>query len=288
LKRAIKTGISFVVFAMTAIRESFIRMFGGKPRGTCIVLYYHSVPANQRQQFAQQLDVIVRHTTPVSLSGEVKLQAGVRLAGITFDDGFENFYDQAWPELEKRKIPSVMFVIADASGKAFGPAGHSERVMSLDQFRSLPENLVTLGSHTLTHPFLPSLSDDEARREIAGSRAALESVLNRKINLFSFPFGGFTERLVEICREAGYDRAFTTLPNFAFAKPNEFAVGRVRVDPTDSPLEFRLKLAGAYRWLPLAFRLKRFIVSNPLAKLVLRRSQKGAEPRSYIQELSVR
>jgi peptidoglycan/xylan/chitin deacetylase (PgdA/CDA1 family) len=286
VKRAIKTGISWLVFAATTVRESFTRMFGSKPRGTCVVLYYHSVPANQREQFAQQLDVILRHTTPVPLNGDVALQPGARLTGITFDDGFENFYEQAWPELEKRKIPSVMFVIADASGKAFGPAGHSERVMSLDQLRSLPENLVTLGSHTLTHPFLPTISDDEARREITGSRAALESMLNRKIRLFSFPFGGFNDRSVELCREAGYERVFTTLPNFAFAGPNEFAVGRVRVDPTDSPLEFRLKLAGAYRWLPSAFRLKHLIVSSWLVRATLSlfdRKPENIEPRSYIQ-----
>jgi peptidoglycan/xylan/chitin deacetylase (PgdA/CDA1 family) len=150
----------------------------------------------------------------------------------------------------------------------------------------LPENLVTLGSHTLTHPFLPSIGDDEARREIAGSRTALEGILNRKIGLFSFPFGGFNQRSIELCREAGYDRVFTTLPNFALVQPNEFVVGRVRVDPTDSPLEFRLKLAGAYRWLPFAFRLKHLIVSSWFVRATFNlfdRKPENIEPRSYIQ-----
>jgi peptidoglycan/xylan/chitin deacetylase (PgdA/CDA1 family) len=109
---------------------------------------------------------------------------------------------------------------------------------------------------------LPSIALDEAAREIALSRVRLEEQLHRKILLFSFPFGAFNENLVEICREAGYQSVFTTLPSFAFIKSDEFVTGRVRVDPTDWPLEFKLKVTGAYRWLPWAFELKRKILNT--------------------------
>lgn len=287
LKRFVKCVISLAVFAVTAVWAFLIRLVGGAPRGSCIVLYYHSIPEDQRQRFAKQLDVLLRYATPTALSGDVELRTGVHLAAVTFDDGFQNVYENAMPELKKRQIPVVMFVIADAFGKAFGPLGHSEKVMSLDQLQSLPEELVTIGSHTLTHPMLSTLSEDEARQEIGGSRTKLESTLNRKIRLFSFPFGCFNEQLVELCKEAGYSRVFTTLPKCAFAEPSEFAVGRVRVDPTDWPVEFRLKLNGSYRWLPVAFQFKRFIVSGWLVRTVLgifKRPPQEVEPRSAIQE----
>src|ERR1700693_6123061 len=92
-------------------------------------------------------------------------------------------------------------------------------------------------------------------------------MLDRPIELFSFPFGGFTQTLVDICREAGYRRVFTTLPTLASTSPQNFAVGRVRADTTDWPLETRLKIAGAYRWLPLAFRLKRGILNNRVFRM---------------------
>ena len=145
--------------------------------------------------------------------------------------------------------------------------------MSLEQIRSLPENLITIGSHTMTHPFLPSINLDEAKREIALSLVTLEAQLHRRIVLFSFPYGGFNQKLVEICHEAGYRRVFSTLPYFAFKEPNEFVIGRVRVDPTDWPLEFRLKLAGAYRWLPWAFELKRTVLTNTFAQSILGRKR---------------
>lgn len=75
--------------------------------------------------------------------------------------------------------------------------------------------------------------------------------------MFSFPYGSFNEALVNCAMEAGYERVFTVLPDLAFSDPAEFVTPRVRVDPTDWDLEFRLKVLGAYRWLPIAFAIKR-------------------------------
>lgn len=252
-----------------------------------MILYYHSIPRSRQARFARQLDVILRNARPVSVSDNVVLEPGTRYVGITFDDGFENFMNVALPEMAKRRMPSTVFVIADALGKAFGADGRAERVMSVDQVRNLPQDLVTIGSHTLTHPFLPSLTESQAAVEITESRLRIESLLNRDVLLFSFPFGGFNQRLVDQCRAAGYRRVFTTLPQFAFEAPLEFVTGRVRVDPDDWPLEFRLKLAGAYRWLPRAFALKRAVLSNRLVRRWLgpALSLENARRRAAIQDL---
>ena len=271
VNRSLKLAISLVVFSADSLADSLRKIFGSTGKAQCVVLYYHSVPAEQRAQFASQLESILRHATPVGVSGEVALEPGRKYVGVTFDDGFENFFEIAAPELAKRNIPSTMFIIADAIGRAFGPHGRSERIMSLEEIRSLPPNLVTIGSHTCSHPFLPSVDQEDAAHEITRSRIQIEVLLGREIELFSFPFGGFNEQLVEICRGAGYRRVFTTLPQFAFVNSDEFVVGRVRVDPTDWPLEFRLKLVGAYRWLPRAFEIKRKIVSNAAASWLLNR-----------------
>lgn len=288
MKRALKCGISVLVFVISAITNSFARVLGRKANASCVVLYYHSVPEEQRSLFASQLDILLQQTKPILVQDPVSLERGTRYSAVTFDDAFENFVTVALPELTKRNIPSTMFVIADALGKEFGPAGHALKVMSRGQLLALPEDLVTIGSHTLTHPYLPLLPDPDARRELSESREKLEQMLNRKIRLFSFPFGGFNERLVEICREAGYQRIFTTLPEFAFEDPGQFVVGRVRVDPTDWPLEFRMKLAGAYRWLPAVFDLKRRMVRQPLIrKLFGSRNQPQSTPQSKIHEQEI-
>jgi len=269
--RLLKCVISVGVFAATNLQTWLGRLLRKIHPGECVVLYYHSVTPDQRTRFAAQLDILLRSAEPIDVTKEVRLRPGVHYVGVTFDDGFENLVQQAIPELKKRNIPATVFVISDALGKAFGPAGRAEKVMSLEQLRSLPAELISIGSHTVTHPMLPLLSESEARTELMQSRGTLEGFLSRPVLTFSFPFGGFSQRLTELCREAGYERIFTTAPAFAFTDPGQFVVGRVRVDPTDWPLEFRLKLAGAYRWLPAAFALKRKIVSNRMWRLLFGR-----------------
>jgi peptidoglycan/xylan/chitin deacetylase (PgdA/CDA1 family) len=276
LTRIVKFGISLGVYAASGVGRFVNRLTGQAARSSCVVVYYHSVDAAQRIRFAEQMDQLLSYAKPIATTGTAELEPGTRYAVVTFDDGFRNFYDRALPELVKRGIPATMFVISDAIGKSFGPEGHPEEVMSLEQLRSLPENLVTIGSHTMTHPLLPSMNLDEAKREIALSRVKLEAELHRNIVLFSFPYGGFNQKLVEICHEAGYQRVFSTLPYFAFKEPNEFVTGRVRVDPTDWPLEFRLKLAGAYRWLPWAFELKRKVLTNTFMQSMFGRKRQHA------------
>ncbi|MGA2003869.1 MAG: polysaccharide deacetylase family protein [Terriglobales bacterium] len=224
------------------------------------MLYYHSVPPAERELFARQLDMLLRHARPLRSDEELNcLPVGDSVA-ITFDDGFENFLTQALPELEKRRIPSTVFLIAEGMNREFGSAESSEKLLSLEQVQSLPRRLVSLGSHTLSHPLLTEIEEAVARREIYESRVKLESILDRPVTEFSFPFGGFNQKLVAAARDAGYRRVYTTLPAFAFEDGNDFVIGRVRVDPTDWPMEFRLKLSGAYRWLPIVFSAKRWAI----------------------------
>jgi peptidoglycan/xylan/chitin deacetylase (PgdA/CDA1 family) len=257
LSRLLKFVVSFLVHGVDALHRLVLKISGGQSRGTCVVLYYHSVPPEQRALFAKQLDTILQIGQVIDITREVLLEPSERRIGITFDDAFENFVSEALPELQKRRVPATLFVITNALGKAFGPSKAPERVMTARQLLGLPSDLISVGSHTVTHPYLPELDELAARQELTESKSTLEQLLGREITSFSFPFGGFTDRLIQLASEAGYRTIFTTLPGFAFRHdPRGSAIGRVRVDPTDWPLEYRLKLAGAYRWLPLAISLK--------------------------------
>jgi len=273
--RIVKCAISLGVNAYTTARDFLLRAFGVKSKSYCVILNYHSIPSDERRNFARQMDAVLRHSTPVGIQTEALPAAGARYVGITFDDGFENFISVALPELQRRNIPATVFIILDALGNEFGTPELLEKVMSAEQLRRLPQDIVTLGSHTLTHPFLPNLKREEAVTELMESRLQLENILNRSVTLFSFPFGGFTDELIQLSRQAGYTRVFTTLPSLAFIDAEQFAVGRIRADTTDWPLEFRLKIAGAYRWLPWAFTLKRRLLNNKLVALALGASRKS-------------
>lgn len=273
-KRIINLTVSILVGICDWLRDGGSRLVGRKPRKKCIVLAYHSVSDVQRAQFASQMDVLVRIAEPVRADMDSFPAQGERYAAVTFDDGFQNIVDNALPELSKRGIPATLFVVTESLGgnrgweHLGGDDTRQERVMSVEQLRELSPELVTIGSHTMTHPLLPSIEKSQLRQELSGSRLKLEQMLNREINLLSFPYGGFNDAVIEGCREAGYERVFTALPVFAFSQPGEFVSGRVGAAPTDWPIEFRLKLAGAFRWLPYAYDLKRHVRSVLRGRIV--------------------
>jgi peptidoglycan/xylan/chitin deacetylase (PgdA/CDA1 family) len=265
LKRCVKLAISMLWFAADSVGNVVRRAAGRPVPGRAVLLYYHEIRPEHRARFGRQMDTLLRWAKPVHAGSRSVLAADTLVAGVTFDDGLLSFAESALPELEKRGIPSTLFVVADRLGAypdwpAFIPdPNFTEPMLTAEQLRELPTGLVTIGSHTLTHPTMTDLDEVEARRQLLESRIRLEQILGRSIGMFSFPNGAFNERLVDWCRDAGYDRVFTILPRLAFSDPHEYLVGRVSTEPTDWPVEFRLKLSGAYRWLPMAFELKRSI-----------------------------
>ncbi|HEX9153976.1 MAG TPA: polysaccharide deacetylase family protein, partial [Nitrospira sp.] len=72
------------------------------------------------------------------------------------------------------------------------------------------------GAHTVTHPILSTLSDEDARREIAHSRSVLESITDKEVRLFAYPNGRWAQdfdlRHRDIARACGFDAAFSTEP----------------------------------------------------------------------------
>lgn len=262
MKKVAKLAVSLLVFAADWLLIRFRRAVGMTIPPRCVVVYYHSVTSEQRRRFALQMDHVARCTQPIPADAKPPLAPGKRYVIITFDDALESIVENAIPELIRRNLPATIFVVSDCLGRQPNSETNEwspvfERVMSRGQLLSLRTKLVTFGSHTRTHPFLTELSESEAWSEIAGSRLVLEKLLSRRVTLLSLPYGAFDEAVTQLCRKAGYERIFSILPTFGLVRSDEFVTGRIRVDPGDWSLEFRLKLTGAYRWLPVASRLKR-------------------------------
>lgn len=91
----------------------------------------------------------------------------------------------------------------------------SNRTVSPDDCRKLSTSkVISIGAHTISHPSLANLSKEEQRSEIKTSINRLEQILNKKITLFSYPFGvpniDFNEDTIEICRKYGILKAAST------------------------------------------------------------------------------
>lgn len=82
-------------------------------------------------------------------------------------------------------------------------------LMDWDQMRQMDPGLVTIGSHSLSHPILTTLTDEDLERELQGSRARLESQLDRSTPIFCYPNGSLDAR-VRDCAARHYDAAVST------------------------------------------------------------------------------
>jgi peptidoglycan/xylan/chitin deacetylase (PgdA/CDA1 family) len=268
--RLVKLAVSGVVFSLDGLIR-FAERFSRRPaRGSCIVLYYHVVRGEERDRFGRQMDMVRKWGRPVSLHARPRPGDGERLLAVTFDDGFSCLIRNVLPELMKRNIPVAVFVPAGCMGQSPGWAKDAaspefrERVMAPTELKELSRNgLVTIGSHGMSHANLLTLDGGRAAEEIAASKRELENLLGMEIKAISFPYGAYDPRHVEIAYEAGYEQVYSISPGFAFRAREERVTGRVRADPWDWPLEFRLKISGAYRWLPAAYSLKRIFRRFP-------------------------
>lgn len=203
------------------------------------VIMYHDIIARRgkgsvwfdctKDEFRQQMDLIVqRGYTPVSLNDlHEHLTTGKALPPhaivLTFDDNYQGFYDNALPILHEHNFPAVMFVHTGHVGDKAG--AHPK--MSWDTLKELVKDpLITIGSHTISHPDLPTLSVDEQTREVQQSKADLESHLNIKVDYFAYPEGKNDAVTQGVVKDAGYTMAFSISNGPAEESPNILCVDR--------------------------------------------------------------
>jgi peptidoglycan/xylan/chitin deacetylase (PgdA/CDA1 family) len=103
-------------------------------------------------------------------------------------------------------------------------------------------DLIEIGAHTRTHPFLPDLDADAQRSEIVGSRTDLEDVLGRPVTGASYPFGGYDPISVLAATEGGFAYACAAMTGICTASTHLFEIPRFTVgDWTGEELDRHLQ-----------------------------------------------
>ncbi len=263
LKREIKIIISLFYMTCSSARQLVLSLFPGTPRATrLVILYYHGVTADERANFAQQLDTVVRHSKVVHADYcNPTIENGLHVA-ITFDDAFENLLSNVIPELEKRSLPATIFVPSGNLG-AFPDwemleihEREADEIMTGNQICAIASDRIRIGSHTVSHPRLSTLDSNQLEFELETSKSELEALLGIQISTLSFPYGDYDERVVEVASAKGYKFVYSISPETLDASSKHTKRGRVAVSPNDGRLEFYLKMVGAYSWMPHASKLK--------------------------------
>jgi len=265
-KRILKLFISLVYWFIQTGNRGLRRLFGVSNKAVWVVLYYHSVGEEQKERFARQMDVLKKIAKPVSIEEKNIPDDSTYLVSITFDDGFRSVRVNALPVLNERNIPCTIFIPTGYMGQH--PSWHmseddpdrQETVMTPDELREIENDMVIIGSHTVSHPRLSQMDRENAMKEMDQSKKELEEILHHPVTWISFPHGDYDDKILSMAKQIGYTRVFSINP-FLYDSQNDFCIGRCKADPNDWMLEFRLKAVGAYAWEAMLKRIRMKIKS---------------------------
>jgi peptidoglycan/xylan/chitin deacetylase (PgdA/CDA1 family) len=117
-----------------------------------------------------------------------------------------------------------------------GPSALSrDRIMmNWEEVNEMVANSVNFGAHTVSHPFLPLMPLDEAKREIQDSKLIIEEKTGKTVRHFAVPNGkndDFSPELSEFCREIGFDTVVTTEPGVVGGSADTYSLARVLPPP---------------------------------------------------------
>jgi len=151
---------------------------------------------------------------------------------LTFDDGYDTFYSNAWPVLQEFNQQASVFIISGLVGKP----GY----MSWEQIDALAANNIEVGGHTRTHPLLPTLTPSKSSEEIVGAKQDIEARLGEKTFTFCYPTGKYNSQVVEQVKTAGYSAAVTMVQRRASSTDDLLLLPRLGVykgDPLNRFIE---------------------------------------------------
>lgn len=139
---------------------------------------------------------------------------------LTFDDGYEDFYTDIFPFLQKYHVVATQYLISDFINQP--------NYMSDEQIKEIrTSGLVEFGSHTMRHPNLASLDKNTARYEIEESKEKLEELLSLPVVSFAYPYGGYNEQTPKFVKAAGYKTAVSTKGGLAVHQKNKHVLFRI-------------------------------------------------------------
>lgn len=175
-----------------------------------------------------------------------------RTTVLTFDDGYRSTLDVVWPRLEVRGWPATIFAVPGyLDGESVFPwdslAGDPAGLLNVPQLVELAERGMHVGSHTVTHRWLPRLSDEELAVELRDSRRALERVLGQCITTLAYPAGHNDARVRAAVAAAGYEHALSTARGRSTSRTDPYAIRRTTVPRAAEDL--LRTLDGAYDFL---------------------------------------
>lgn len=214
------------------------------------VIMYHSVKYEKdnpvrisEENFAAQMKYLKDNNyTTLSLNELyefIKNNAPVpeKSVVLTFDDGYKDNYENAYPILKKYGLKATIFVITDYIGK--------NEYLTISEIKELEENGIHIESHTVNHKDLSTLSYEDQITELKESKKSLEKLINREVKYIAYPYGKYNESTIKAAKSAGYELALTTDGKWSDKSDGIFSLDRVYISGFHSLDTFEYRITNS-------------------------------------------
>jgi peptidoglycan/xylan/chitin deacetylase (PgdA/CDA1 family) len=169
------------------------------------------------------------------------LQEGIpfplRSISITFDDGFESVYHNAFPILQRFGFTATIFLVAGYIGQ-YNDWESQPKGLPRFQLANWPQIQEMFGSHTISHPRLDLVDHEQLEEEIIVSKMMIEDKLGHPVDIFSYPYGRYDLKVKTIISQK-YQGACSTKLGLVTNESDLLEMERVEVFYIKSPFLFQ-------------------------------------------------
>lgn len=248
------------------------RIGEGNPRRIKVLMYHRVIDDKEAyckhwtcvhvREFRRQLEFLDRlgftaitfEDYRLYLAGELNLPR--KPVVLTFDGGFMDTYENAFPLLQEYGMRAVVFTIGNRQiktnvcGQALGmPVGPLMESQHLIEMYSAG---LEIGAHSVNYAPLNKLSDEKAWEEISRSRMLLEILLNAPVRSFAYPYGLMSQAIKRMVKDAGYSHACSISTGPAAFCADPYEIRRIAIKDTTSLVSFEVRMLTPfqnYEWL---------------------------------------
>lgn len=173
---------------------------------------------------------------------------------LTFDDGYKDNYENAFPILKKYQFKGIIYVLDGIEYNKWdvdNPGNPEKRftLMNQEELLEMQNYGIEFGGHTSTHPRLAELSTEQAKSEIINSKSNIEKIIGKELLSFAYPYGSLNEEVKRIPQEAGYKFAVATDSGSIVFSDDLFEIRRIGIFPTNNLFNFKRKVSGKYNFI---------------------------------------